>query len=253
MAVPNTFAGQTGSIPLSELDTNFSTPITIGSTPIALGDTETVIAGITLVAPVLGTPLSGNLSACTGVSLTSGVLGILPVLNGGTGLTSVGVSGSQLLSNGTVLVSNVAPTFSAYGSVAQTVTTAVNTKIVIDTEIFDTNSNFDSVTNYRFTPTVAGYYQVNGTVRGSDSVALEGVTIFIFKNGASYILGGQLLLSAVPAGAGVSNSVSEVIYLNGSTDYVELYGRITGTGVCTFVNGSAANCCRFSASMIRGA
>jgi hypothetical protein len=41
----------------------------------------------TLVAPVLGTPASGNLSNCTGFSL-SGVSGTLPVANGGTGSTT---------------------------------------------------------------------------------------------------------------------------------------------------------------------
>lgn len=41
----------------------------------------------TLVAPVLGTPASGNLSNCTGISVTS-VSGTLPVANGGTGSTT---------------------------------------------------------------------------------------------------------------------------------------------------------------------
>ena len=42
----------------------------------------------TLVTPLLGTPTSGNLSNCTGVSLTAGVSGTLPFANGGTGLTT---------------------------------------------------------------------------------------------------------------------------------------------------------------------
>jgi hypothetical protein len=50
-----------------------------------------------------------------------------------------------------------------------TITSNTFTKVQINTEEFDTNSNFDSTTNYRFTPTVAGYYQVNGSVNNYSS------------------------------------------------------------------------------------
>ena len=107
MAVPNTFAGQIGSIPLSELDTNFATPITIGTTTVALGSTATTLDNVTLTSPALGTPLSGNLSACTGVSLTSGVSSILPVLNGGTGVTTSTGTGSVVLNTTPTLVTPI--------------------------------------------------------------------------------------------------------------------------------------------------
>jgi len=48
MGVPYTFSTASQSIPLSQLDANFATPITLGSTTVALGQTVTTITGLTL-------------------------------------------------------------------------------------------------------------------------------------------------------------------------------------------------------------
>ena len=81
MAVPYTFATATSAIPLSNLDSNFATAITIGSTAVYLGNTTTTIAGLTLssptlTTPALGTPSSGTLTNCTGLPVSTGVSGL---------------------------------------------------------------------------------------------------------------------------------------------------------------------------------
>ena len=62
MAVPYTFANATAAIPLSQLDSNFSTAITIGNTAVQLGNTITTVNNLTLVNVTVS---SGNVTATT--------------------------------------------------------------------------------------------------------------------------------------------------------------------------------------------
>jgi hypothetical protein len=69
MSVPYTFATQTSSIPLSELDANFATAITLGGTNIYLGNTTTTITGLTLT----GSTFTGNVTSSS-VAVTGGTI-----------------------------------------------------------------------------------------------------------------------------------------------------------------------------------
>ena len=57
MSVPYTFASASSPLPLSELDANFATPITLGSSTMILGGTYTTISGLTLTSPTLNNPI----------------------------------------------------------------------------------------------------------------------------------------------------------------------------------------------------
>jgi hypothetical protein len=57
-----------------------------------------------LTTPDIGTPTAGVLSSCTGLSLTTGVTGTLPVANGGTGATAATGTGDAVLANTPTLI-----------------------------------------------------------------------------------------------------------------------------------------------------
>jgi len=177
------------------------------------------------------------------------------ILNGDTSgaitVTVPSVAGTNTATlpaaTGTVMVSGNMPAFSAYASSGTSVSNTTFTKIAFQTKEFDTASAYDNVTNYRFNPQVAGYYQITSTINVSN-ISASAVLIDLYKNGSEFKRGSAV---SQVTGIGAYASSSWLVYLNGSTDYLEIYCYQTSGGTLT-INTGAANT-YFSGVLIRTA
>ena len=127
------------------------------------------------------------------------------------------------------------PIFSAYRSGNQTgVTNNTYVKVQLNSEEFDTAGCFDSTTNYRFTPNVSGYYRFEWAVDARGTSLTVGHTQ-LWKNGELHKNGSWAAHSS-----NISLSVgAAVVYMNGSTDYVELYGYSSASSGNLFSGGAS--------------
>jgi len=183
----------------------------------------------------------------------SSVLNAIPATAGSVGTTYLANSSvtTDKIAAGAVvqadLATNVAgtgPAFSAYNSGSQSVTSGVATKVILQNETFDTASRFNNtgstvngIPAYSFMPNVAGYYQVNGIVYANSSVSSNAVIAIIYKNGSAY-QGGSFQNTSSPSTNG-AGQVSSLVYFNGTTDYIELYGYASFSGSGAFIDAGS--------------
>ena len=206
--------------------------------------------------------ISSSTTSTTAYKVTADTTGTLVFQTGATPTTAITISTGQVATFAqapslpaasipqAALAAGVAgngPAFSAYASSTQTVTSGSDTKVQCNTKEFDTSSAYDNVTNYRFTPLVAGYYQVSCEILATTTTTLTRTWVQIWKNGALFKAGNDMPTAV----AGFSRATgSALIYLNGSTDYLEFYVRISGTGTLSIgSNGAVDN--YFQASLVR--
>ena len=157
-------------------------------------------------------------------------------------IVSWNASGQVLFPNS--VISGNGPAFSAWQSTAQTIPSAITTKLQFQSEEFDTGNCFDSTANSRFQPTVAGYFTVTAGM-GVPSAARSGeVQILLFKNGSSYKSGPDS-----SGGNVIITSMTALVFLNGTTDYLESYIYLQTGGTTVPVQSQTY----FQASMTRGA
>jgi len=247
--------------------------VTVNGTSISLGSSGTVTAaagtltGNTLASGVTASSLTSVGTIATGVwngTAITGQYGGTGVNNSGktitlggnlttsgayaTTLTTTGTTTVTLPTSGTLGIDG--PAFSAYATnTLQTITSGSQQKVLFQTEEFDTNSNY---ANSRFTPTVAGYYQLNAEVRLDGTTGTGEMMIVIWKNGSEYKRGTNQSGTQIASNFWAMQ-VSSLVYANGSTDYFEIYVQ-QGSGADRTVTAvNSPNITWFNGCMVRGA
>jgi len=101
----------------------------------------------------------------------------------------------------------------------QTISNDTLTKIQLNAKDYDSQDEFDEVTNFRFTAKKTGYYLILGSLYWNSAVDQCRLSTYIYKNGSACTVG-------VTNASGTSvtfSRVSDIQYLN-VNDYIELWG-----------------------------
>lgn len=119
--------------------------------------------------------------------------------------------------------------FAVYRNAAQSITGGTFAKINFDAKDYDTGSDYDAVTNFRFTARTSGFYQFDYLVGAPVSSGSTDTVAAIYKNGTIYAWGQEL-----PVGGNMIGNKS--IQLTAG-DYIEIFAANVGT-VALNVGGS---------------
>ena len=148
---------------------------------------------------------------------------------------AIAISGAGVVS---FPVGEKKPIFSATQNAAQSLTSSAS-KLLFQVEEFDPLNLFASS---RFQPNVPGVYRISGGLQVSGNTS--SIFLAAYLNG---VVSKYLTSVAITAGSLLSSPIiagSCLIYLNGTTDYVELWGASNST-LNTAAIGST---CYFQAS-----
>lgn len=217
--VSNSFAQPTFASTNPVTLTNAST-IYIENAP-AAGTNTTITNPLALYAPAGNVSFGGNVGiGTTNPGQKLSVAGTIESTSGGVRFPDATTQATSAF--GPVFYMNG-------GSVS---TSALAAKIPLDTAFIDTNGSVNTGLN-RVIPTKAGYYSVTGKVNVS-MTGTGGFTLaaMIYKNGSIYEGYNQLI--DYSSSFSQTMTVTTLIYVNGTTDYIELYcGTNSGTASCT--------------------
>lgn len=212
MAVPYTFGSATTSIPLSQLDSNFATTITLGNTAIQLGNTVTTLNNMTLANVTISSVASafpnnylsnsnvivGNTTLTLGTTVTSlGNLTISNVTVANAVVNSANVAGfmgipqnSQAASYNVVLGDSGKTLYHDAGQAAATYTIPANSNVAftIGSAITFINMSANAVTISITTDTM--YLSSAGTT-GNRTLAQYGIATAVKMTSTTWIISGN--------------------------------------------------------------
>lgn len=210
---------------------------TIPTVPTVPGNPNnvTVTTGLSLAALFNGLRLTLKISDTNTGPVTMDVdgLGAKPVVdqlgNPLIGGEMVAGSYADFLYDGTrwvLLEATLNPAFYASTGAGQLLPDNVMTKLRINTEQFDIG-NYYNTTLFRYTPLIPGRYLFIGyaLISGMD-VGFGAAGLAIQKNGIQT----NISLAGAPTGGGYY-TVPVILNMNGTTDYIELWGFATQNGV----------------------
>jgi len=143
MPVPNTFGTATSAIPLSQLDSNFATPITIGNTAVQLGNTVTTLNNMTLA----NVTISSGTITITNVSVTTANV------SGTANVSTLVVVGNATVGGNTTITGNI---------------TAANANVTSNLVLFGGTANGVAYLNTSKQVTTGTALVFNGTNLGLD-------------------------------------------------------------------------------------
>lgn len=231
MPVPNTFANATTSIPLSQLDQNFATAITLGNTAIQLGNTVTTLNNMTLANVTVS---SGNVTVTSLSGAFNGTVGATTPNTGAfTTLSATGTISSTAVA--ALTASPVTGTNSQYFSITNTggslylgVSNSTGTGLASGLSAYDTVLYTNNATNLWLGVNGAGVTKVSSTGLAVTGTASATGSVF----GADYYLGST----------STSTAVARVTY-SGSVNSIEIEADpnnlVAGSYINFKVDGSA--------------
>lgn len=201
------------------------------------------------VSTAQNTTFAGTISAARSLALSGSTSGTATVNAPAIAASTVITLPAQ---TGTAVVAG--PTFAAYLSGSQTVTSGTITLAALNTELFDTascynntNATVGGIPAYAFLPNVEGYYQVNFAVLAAGSTTLTYASAYLYKNGA------VISRNSAPGWSATNgdSNAARIVYMNGTTDYLQFYGQAVGTGTMTLISSESRTLA--SAAFIRPA
>ena len=199
----------------------------------------------TLVTPVLGTPSSGTLTSCTGLPLTTGVTGTLPIGNGGTNITTY-TTGDVLYASATNTLSKL-----AIGTTGQVLTVAAGlpswgaaaTGTVTSVSVVSANGFAGTVATATTTPAITLTTSITGVLKGNGTAisAATAGTDYVAPGTATTFTAQQTFSGSTSVLSSVFSNSAEVATVSATAATGTINYDVTTQSVLYYTTNASAN------------